>query len=389
MKKTEIKKQMEALKIEHLESFKNLLQDVKKELLKHNNKTFRSPLKDEILNNLKEVLKEKYNNSFITIYNNNLYISYDFYFSYYNFEKLFLNYSNLRWFSSEKEKHYYTTTEKTNYNYNIIFESNKIINNNIDDILKDLDHQIEKNNNKMLTFDQDMENLEKYYNLICETREKFNNINHETRAFFGSDGGCDYIPSFKNNYFKNYNYYYLSYDFNFDVEKMIDNLESSKFYLNNQKNIYNINIIDDHYLELYFFKYKHDENIETENKIIYDLINNNIVYNNFDSLIFNNFDNLDRLSDDDFSGLEKKAKNKMLKLKNNDNLIFNKNDFKISDEICFISSNDLHGFYFPNLFIKYHDVINNINYKFLAIAFLNGEAVAVFDSEKDGSLLVL
>lgn len=387
MKKTEIKKQMEALKIEHLESFKNLLQDVKKELLKHNNKTFRSPLKDEILNNLKEVLKEKYNNSYISIYNNNLYINYDFYFYFYDLEKLFLKDSNLKYFSSEKEKHYYTTTEKENYSYNIIFESNKINNNNIDGIIKDLDYQIEKINNKMLTFDQDIENLEKYYNLIDETREKFNNINHETRAFFGGDGGCEYIPYLKNNYFKNYNYY-LSYDFNFNIEKMIDNLETSNFYLNNQKNIYNINIINDHYLELYFFKYKHDENTETENKIIYDLINNNIIYNNFDNLIFNNFDNLDRLPDDDFSGLEKKVKIKMLKLKNNDDIIFNKNDFRISDEMCFISSSDLHGFYFPNLFIKYNDIFNN-NYNFLSIAFLNGEAVAVFESEKDGSLLVL
>lgn len=79
------------------------------------------------------------------------------------------------------------------------------------------------------------------------------------------------------------------------------------------------------------------------------------------------FDDLTKLSDKDFQRLYNKARRLFAKLPEKYITKYG-NYLRFENESCFISSSDLHGFYFPN-----------INSDLVCIAFKNGRAVAVYD----------
>jgi len=88
----------------------------------------------------------------------------------------------------------------------------------------------------------------------------------------------------------------------------------------------------------------------------------NIIFNINNLESFSIFDKLDTLSDNEYKQLKRKAKLLYIRY-------LNKNNF--NNEVCFISTSDLHGFYFPNL--------ENIR----CISFINKKPFILINDEKE------
>lgn len=149
------------------------------------------------------------------------------------------------------------------------------------------------------------------------------------------------------------------------TEKLINNYITINTYVYNDFGcwgFYNPTITNDHKINFKKLLEPSEENkIKLLNEV-YKLANKpfyNLEDKNFN---FKEFDKLENLNNKEFNKLYKKAK-KLWKNSNMPN--FNFCNFETNN--CFISSSDLHGFYFPNL-----------NSSIRCIAFINKKPVLVY-----------
>ena len=381
MKKTEIIKKFELTKIEKLKQLKEVLKEFNQDLESIKNKTFRNPLKDQLLEQLKKHVENVEGLRCHLTKNNEIRIYYNFSFYYYDFKKFFIDkistFKQNR-LSYTKDLYFYTSNFNIDFDYKIIFDDNKINNNNIHVINRNIDDEIININKMLLTFDQDIQQLNYFYNELEKIQKNILNVNSRTKEYFKNNHygnvyfGFDSFANY-NLYKENFNHY-LEYNNSIDFDKIINILDESFFFKNNYNNIIDV-YVENNILTLYFYNKK--DNIYY---ITLDIENYKILKNDLDFLKFDSFDKLDNISDEDFKTLYKKAQLEFYYLKH-DYIINESYNFK--DENCFISSSDLHGFYFPNIELKYK------NYDFLCIGFLKGEAHAIFTTEENDYLLIL
>lgn len=379
MKKTELVKKFELKKIDILTELKSILQDFKMDLEMVNGKTFRSPLKNTLIEKLKNKMINNYFNCGINS-NNEIYIIINFYFRYYNiFEML-------------KNKRDFSECKQYQESFTIYFLENQIKNNNIDYMISIIDNKINDIKTMLETFDQDLETLKEAYKTIETLENKINNINYNTKEYFNNGYSGHRVSLWNITKFnilaQNNNYYLLKND---DIFKTIETLKNESNYFNNNYN----NIIDIEFKENLLYIYFYNKNVC--NNIIVDIKENKIIKNNLDDINFSSFEKLENMSDQQFTEYQAKAKKKLYFLGSQDNIFCLAGDgvtcknitFKtFNDENCFISSSDLHGFYFPNLQIKHVDLLNNI-YNFVALCFMDGVCYGLFENQESGDLIIL
>lgn len=380
MNKQELRKLFEQEKIKKYEEMQKALFDIKESLKKHDQKTLKEPLKSAILNDLKNILPEKYHlyyNSY-----NNLVVYTELNFKYYDTRKIenYLSDYSIDFLLNNLENFSFCDyLPAFKMDYQITFNDKKINDNNIDEIIKNIAQEKESIKIMLKTFEKDLKKLEELREKVLENINLFNSYDFNIRKIFDEKYHLSLYNDLNYNITTEKESFYKKYDGSIDFKQLLTVLKTSVFFNNNHERLYKIDLEKDNLIFNFF-------NYSSVNDFIVNIKDYVIVKNNYDDIKFSSFDNLYKYIDN-YEELEKKAKRKMLFLKNKPGLTISKN-FNFNDESCFISSNDLHGFYFPNIEIKYQDELNH-QYNFIALAFIDSICYGVFENEENDEIIIL
>lgn len=385
MNKIKIEKnyQMEVLKEKN--KLIELLAETKKIFESSKNKSFINPLKNKIMEELKTIFEGSGFNLYLDSYNKiNIYKHDAFYI--YNFNKFFIkelcHYMRADEESKTSDRFLKECYKNINISIDLFFENKKIDHSIIDPVVENLKNECSELESMLKTFDHDILKLESLRNEVIKKINDFNDFSYYLRSCYSNDRSS-YLTLNNDIYFNIVNdskNCYLLINKKIDVKKLIDELLKSDYFKNNYSKIYDVEIIKDD-LIIKFFRESYNMNI------IFDLKNYKIRLNCYDDLKLESFDRLERLSDQQFSNLEKKAHFKALCI-NSDQRLEKKKNISFKDENIFTSTSDLHGFYFSDNNILYYDDFKNC-YCFLCIAFLDGSAVAVFENQENDKIIIL
>lgn len=379
MNKQELRKLMEEEKILKYDEMQKALFDIKEYLKKHDQKTLKEPLKSAILNDLKNILPEKYHlyyNSY-----NNLVVYTELNFKYYDFRKLdhYLSKYSIDFLINNLENYSFCDyLPAFKLDFEIIFNDKKINNNNIDEIIKKISQEKESIRIMLKTFEKDLKKLEELRRKVLENINLFNSYDFNIRKIFDEKYHLSLYNDLNYNITTEKDNFYKKYDGSIDFEQLLTVLKTSVFFNNNHERLYKIELEKDNLIFNFY-------NYSSVNDFIVNIKDYVIIKNNYDDIKFSSFDNLYMYNN--YEELEKKAKRKMLSLKNKPGLTTSKN-FNFNDESCFISSNALHGFYLPNVSIKYQDQLFH-QYNFIALAFIDSICYGVFKNQESDEIIIL